>query len=241
MLPYELSGFRSGRNTADDICDLVTALENAMSTGDTAYTIFLDVCRAFDSFHHAPILRQLSACEVVGRINVFVAAFLHDRYSVVRGCGTISSLGKVTESVPQGSVLNPLLYNLATAVLPGAISFQSLLPVRISIYADNIALWCVGRSNRAQAIRASIEKCPTAVYSRLRKLSVLVLTEKMPSIHYRRSECFPSSCLPRFLGGKRVTWVKKHRYLTLVIDDWLTWHSAVAKVIAAERRVPSIL
>lgn len=63
-LSDELSGFRRGRYTADAISDLVTDLEATKSAGDTAYVISLDVCRAFDSLHHATFLSQLRAYNV---------------------------------------------------------------------------------------------------------------------------------------------------------------------------------
>lgn len=92
-----------------------------------------------------------------------------------------------------------------------------------------------------QAIRASLQKCIPAVFTRLKALDVSVLTEKMSSLLNRHRGRSTSSSLFLFFDGKRVTREKKRHYFGMVIDDRLTWRPVVAKVIAVGRKVLSIL
>lgn len=45
------------------------------------------------------------------------------------------------DAVPQGSVLNPVLFNLLLAPLPACITAGLWYPQGIAIYADDVAIW----------------------------------------------------------------------------------------------------
>lgn len=174
--PPELSGFRKERCTAHAISDLATDLEVAKPKGDTAYVVFLDVCRAYDSLPHDTILHQLQSLGVVGRLYIFIAAFLADSSFVVRSCGIPSNSRKAAPGVPQRSVLSPLLLNIAIAALPSSVSNSAGLPLQMAVYADDVAPWSIGTSARAQAIRARLQNSLSAVSSRLNELGLTVST-----------------------------------------------------------------
>lgn len=148
---------------------------------------------------------------------------------------------KVTQGVPLRSVLIPLIFNLDMTVIPEAISNIPGLPVRIAIYADDVALRCVGKSTQAQAIRARLQESLSAVSCRLKKLGLSISRPKSSFLLRRRRGRLPSSCFPVYLDGERVRRVKRHRYLDVIIDDRVSWRTAVTDVLAAGRRVLSFL
>lgn len=61
-----------------------------------------------------------------------------------------------------------LFFNLAMAAISGEISPPPLLALRIGTYADDVALWCVGRFTEARAIRTRLQESVTSVFSRLK-------------------------------------------------------------------------
>lgn len=97
-----------------------------------------------------------------------------------------SSPRKVTQGVPPRSALSAPLFNLAMTVISGAISNIPVLAVRIVIYADDVALWCVGKSTWAQAIHAWLQESISAVSCMLKELGLSISLLKTLSLLYRR-------------------------------------------------------
>lgn len=65
VFPCEMPGFQKGRGTAPAITDLATYPESTETAGDTAYFVFLDVCRLYGSLPHINILKQLAVSVLV--------------------------------------------------------------------------------------------------------------------------------------------------------------------------------
>lgn len=82
---------------------------------------------------------------------------------VIRACGLTSNPRNVMQGIPQGSVLSLLLLNIAMTALPGALTNHNDLPVRIAIYTDHMALWCVGRSSQDTTVCRRLQGFPSVV------------------------------------------------------------------------------
>ncbi|XP_037579661.1 uncharacterized protein LOC119462388 [Dermacentor silvarum] len=122
----------SGRATFDKTCDVRGIL-------------VLDRFKAFDRVKHRHILREISALNLGRNFNDFTTSFLANRKAHIR-LGTVSGgpyeLGN--RGTPQGSVLSPLLFNIATHRLFARLA--EIPNVGHAIYADDISIWVPGRS-----------------------------------------------------------------------------------------------
>ena len=72
--------------------------------GEVVDTIYLDF--AFDTVPHRRLLHKLAPCSIKGIIQRWISAFLNDRSQVVAQSKSAPSLSRI----PQGSVLDPLLF-----------------------------------------------------------------------------------------------------------------------------------
>lgn len=80
----------------------------------------------------------------------------------------------MTQAVPEGSVLSPLLFNVVMAALPSALPKEAHIPVPVAMYTDDIILRCVGEPSRTTTICASLQEALSNVSSCLAGLELRV-------------------------------------------------------------------
>ena len=70
----------------------------------------LDLKKAFDTVDHEILLNKLQFYGMRGTINKLIQSYLSEHRQYVFVNGSRSSLSKVEYGVPQGSVLEPLIF-----------------------------------------------------------------------------------------------------------------------------------
>lgn len=142
-LPACMTGFRQRLSAQDSVLDLVSHLEHNRAYGLSTIAVFLDVAKAYDSVLPSAILSHLQEMGVTGHLLRFIRVFLTDRFMQVRIENVFSSKRTVVRGVPQGSVLSPILFNVAMSALPSTLKSHRS-KARLSIYADDLCIWLTG-------------------------------------------------------------------------------------------------
>lgn len=100
----------------------------------------LDLKGAFDNVSHASVLSNLQGTGCGERVYNYVRDFLTDRQARIKVGEEVSPPVKLgSQGTPQGSVLSPLLFNMALLGLPKALG--AIEGLGHALYADDISLW----------------------------------------------------------------------------------------------------
>lgn len=158
VLSEPMSGFRLQRWTADSLADLGLSLEEARTTRQTAPVVFHDIDRAFIALPRKINIERLQSSGPCGCIFQYLSTFLSGRTISVNIRGCINTNLNVTQGVPYEIALSPWLFNITLAYFPGYCLQPLNVTVHIALYADDLALLCVGSTTRGSAARNALQQ-----------------------------------------------------------------------------------
>jgi hypothetical protein len=103
--------------TAVETHRFIRVLTDALENSQYCSAAFLDISQAFDKVWHKGLLYKIRRSLPLNYF-LIVNSYLSNRHFVVKVHTELTGLTPLNAGVPQGSVLDPLLYLLYTADLP---------------------------------------------------------------------------------------------------------------------------
>ena len=136
LLINEQFGFRPGRSTEMALTYLTKDILAGFDEGMHTVALFMDLSKAFDSIDHSILLDKLAYYGITNIELRWFKSYLEGRSQYVVYNKIKSDIKNLVSSVPQGSILGPLLFII---FINDIVKSSSLL--KFTIYADDAVLY----------------------------------------------------------------------------------------------------
>ena len=104
--------FEQNTKTTHALINITESLREVLGRKNLVTGVFVDLQKAFDTVNHNILLSKLKYYGIRGPINSWFKSYLYNRKQIVTINGYKSEIKVLNHSVPQGSVLGPLLFLL---------------------------------------------------------------------------------------------------------------------------------
>ena len=180
-------GFRPRSSTQEALLHVTNTWHNQLTSNRQVAAVFFDVKKAFDSIPHHHLIKALANIGITGPLLRWISDYLTDRKQRVVLDGTTSDHAPVTSGVPQGSILGPLLFNIAM----NSITSLPLSPgANLILYADDILLY---KSANSETDIKQLQHDVDIVYQWMQSQGLTPNLSKTQLLPITRSRRAPSS------------------------------------------------
>ncbi|XP_011858169.1 PREDICTED: uncharacterized protein LOC105555737 [Vollenhovia emeryi] len=218
-------GFREGRSTIDAIRCVKSLSDQVVEEGGVVVAVAVDVANAFNSLPHEVINEALVKFRFPRPLIGIVREYLRDRVITCIDRGGARRSWAAGCGVPQGSVLGPLLWDIAyDEVLDAAVPAGSTTVC----YADDTLVLAGGDSWETAAEKANL--AVACVVRSIRALGLTVAVNKTEAVYlHNGSHGSPPDTYLR-VEGTKIRMGKSIRYLGLQIDGRWRFEDHFAKL-----------
>lgn len=234
ILPRKQSGFRKGRSTATALLDVIDDLLAGRDVGEGAILVLLDYSRAFDTINISLLLAKLTYYGFDHSTVKWFCSYLTNRSQRVEvtlpdGKKIYSSKSLITQGVPQGSILGPILFILYTADLP-----NHILDCEYHMYADDLQIYRTINPRESlvsiNQINSDLERI--AAWSELNCLVLNSAKTKYIVVGSKIQIQNIESCTPKIkIKNETIEQVFEARNLGLLIDGQFKFESHVINTV----------
>lgn len=211
IIPDHQFGFREKHATVEQVHRVVHKIRQSLEKKEYCSAVFLDIEQAFDRVWHKGLLYKLKTL-LPNSFYMILKSYLDQRRFQVKYEEELSKLYYITASVPQGSVLGPVLYSIYTADLPETEN------VVTATYADDTACLASDKDPKVATLKLQAQLNKINIWLQKWRIKPSVTKSTQVTFTLRNGNCPPVHMEDKLLASKSSV-----KYLGLHIDRRLTW------------------
>lgn len=225
------SGFRSNHSTKDHLLRLTQECQQAFNRNMAVGALFIDIEKAFDRVWINGLLFKLLELRVPCYLGCWLKNYLMNRSFQVKIQGAVSSQRPIQASVPQGSILGPVLFLIFFNDVTER--FTNLNNVSLAMFADDFAAWIA--SEYIYTIERNLQLACNAIYAWSLQWRTCISTLKTVVTIFNKSG--KSNQIKIYLGEEQIKYEKFPKFLGITYDQGLTFakHNDIMCIRARRR------
>ena len=206
---------------------ITEAFYSACNNSNLSASVFVDFAKAFDMVNHDLLLSKLKFYGISSDTLNLLTSYLKGRTQTVVIKTDKSNTLPVTQGIPQGSTLGPLLFSIFINDLPLHISSSSC-----ELFADDTTLFSTDNNVRALTDNLNESLCQLKLWCEDNKMVVNpTKSESMLVCTWQKRQRLPTSTLDLFYNGQAIPQVTSHRHLGVILDQNLQWADHVDMIV----------
>ena len=226
LLHKNQSGFRPSHSCETALIGMISKWLESINKGSLIGTVMIDFKKAFDLVDHNVLLKKLKHYKLSDEALMWFASYLGKRKQKVSLNNVFSEDEIITDGVPQGSILGPLLFLMFINDLPLYTDSANT-----DFYADDTTLYVIGKS--LETIQRNLQVSLDCLAKWCRCNGMLINTSKTKAMlittHQKRTS-LTNDQLSLQLNNDKLNMIMNDKVLGIIIDNNLTWSQHVDKV-----------
>jgi len=227
ILTKEQFGFRTNSITDKAIYKLINKALMALNNKSAVGGIFFDLEKAFDCLNHELLMTKLQLYGITGKAGSWFKSYFTSRYQRVQLSNesiNLSTWEKITDGVPQGSILGPLLFLIYINDLPKILDDYTTSV----LFADDTSIIVKGANIRD--FQVSMNNTFNQVNKWFKINSLTINTSKT---HYIQFKTKNKTLIDININCNEqpITTAPNIKFLGIYINDSINWDYHVAYII----------
>lgn len=223
LLPVTQYGFRKGYSTIDAVAHLVTDIQCTFTKNKYLACLFVDMKGAYDCVDLNILTEKIGDVKPFSEAAATIVDLFRNREIYVRDHrGTLHGPRLLSQGLPQGSILSPLLFNLYTRDLH-SIWDDSVTCIQ---YADDFCFYSI-QDTYEESVR-SLRHVMYCLKNWVTENNFSLSPEKSAVLIFTRHRIRHEGSIK--LAGITIPMVSKYKYLGLILDRKLLWSQHILHI-----------
>ena len=227
-------GFRSGRSCEHALLAAQNEILATLTKKQTALLLLIDFSKAFDMVDHDILLDKLHHYGIRGIAHTWFKSYLTDRKQYVNIDGHKSTTKQLKYSVPQGSILGPLLFIIYINDIPNIHKLAKFI-----LYADDANIIITGAN--MHEIEVQFNELSTALGEWVNANGLSLNIRKTNYMIFTRSRNLNLNNFKPKLNNVPIEKKSEACFLGVLLDEKLTWKHHIAAIKTKMSRYISVL